>query len=166
MPNKNRIPRSETVAFVAEHLKKDASIAMSELKKLGQAAGHNIYGLIVGLARKSLGLKRATPKAKRGPGRPPGKRGPGRPPGKRGPGRPPGTRGPGLPPGSGRRAPGRPPGRRGPGRPPGRRGPGRPPKSTAFAGLDGVVAHMKGLEREVASLRAALGRIADVAAGA
>ena len=141
--------REETVKFAASHMKKNEKITMPELKKLGKAAGHNIYPLILGLARKVLGWKRKTKVAGRGPGRPPGKRGPGRPPGKRGPGRPPGSKN-----------------KRGPGRPPGRRGPGRPRKMAGAAGLTGIVAHFRDIEREVASLRSALSKIADIAAGA
>ncbi len=136
MPKHNR---DETVAFAAGHMKKNPEIEMSELKNLGKPLGYNIYPLIIGYARKALGLKRATPKPRKA-----GKRGPGRPPGKRGPGRP--------------------PGRRGPGRPPGHRGPGRPRKAMDMsAGLAGIAAHMRDLEREVTTLRAALAKIGDLA---
>jgi hypothetical protein len=63
------------------------------------------------------------------------------------------------------------PSKRGPGRPRGsknripsgpmRRGPGRPPKSS-LNGIDGVIAHVRGLEREVADLRARMAKIAAV----
>lgn len=130
--------KEQSVAFAAKHLKKNPDMSMSELKALGSKEGINIYPLIIGLANKSLGRsKPKRGKSGRGPGRPPGKRGPGRPPGKRGPGRP-----------------------------PGRRGPGRPPKSADPASaLQGIVAHMRELEREVASLRGALAKISDIAAG-
>lgn len=124
---KVKIPRAETVSFAAGHMKKNPEITMPELKKLSKGTGHNIYPLILGLARKELGLKRATPVARRGPGRPAGRRGSGRPPGRRGPGRP-------------RQA------------------------GSMVAGLNDVVAHMRGLEKEVTSLRTALGRIGDLAA--
>lgn len=75
--------RAATVAFAAGHMKKNPSITMSELKKLA-GKKHNIYPLILGLARKELGWERParTVPSRRGPGRPgsaPARRGPGRP---------------------------------------------------------------------------------------
>ncbi len=123
--------RDETVAFAAGHMKKNPEISMNELKKLGRPEGFNIYPLIIGYARKALGLKRATPKSRK----------------------------------AGKRGPGRPPGKRGPGRPPRRRGHGRPRKAVDMsAGLAGIAAHMRDLEREVTSLRLALGKISQLAA--
>jgi hypothetical protein len=67
------------------------------------------------------------------------------------------------------------PSKRGPGRPKGSknkvagRGPRRPPgsgrKASSLTGLSGVIAHVRGLEREVADLRARMAKIAAVAAG-
>jgi hypothetical protein len=69
------------------------------------------------------------------------------------------------------------PSKRGPGRPKGSknkvasgRGPGRPKGSgrkamSSFNGLDGVIAHVRGLEREVADLRARMAKIAAVVTG-
>lgn len=58
---------------------------------------------------------------------------------------------------------------RGPGRPPGKgRKPGRPAgpgrAETKLDGFEGIVTHVRGLEREAADLRARLSRIADLAA--
>ncbi len=138
--------REEAIAFVVENMKKNPDISMGELKSLGKAKKINVYPLIIGYAKKQLGLGKATPAAKRGPGRPPGKRGPGRPPGKRGPGRPPAS---GAAP-------------RGPGRPAGR--PVSRMNDPAAAGHR-VIAHVRELEKEVATLRAALGKISEIARG-
>ena len=80
--------RQEIVDFVAKHMKKNPGITMSEAKALGKKKGYNIYPLIMGLARKELGLgrpkkkatrKRRAAKATARATRRPGKRGPGRP---------------------------------------------------------------------------------------
>jgi hypothetical protein len=147
-------------------MKKNPDVTMSELKTLGGRQGIHVYPLIMGLARKELGLgskrkgasKKATKKTRAA-----GARGPGRP-------RKAGTRGPGRPPKAGTRGPGRPrkAGTRGPGRPrkAGVRGPGRPPKaggpSDPAAAISKVLSHMRDLEREVSSLRAAMAKIADI----
>ena len=108
--------RASAVAFAKQHIKKNPDITMSELKKLA-GKKHNIYPLIIGLAKNELGMGR--PKRKKAPVRR-GKVG--------------------------------------------RRGPGRPPKSAdPAAALENVVAHMRELEKEVASLRAALAKIGDIA---
>lgn len=73
--------RAETVKWAAKHMKENPDISMTELKKLGNKAGHHIYPLILGLARKELGWARPKKKAarkkavvrggvRRGPGRP------------------------------------------------------------------------------------------------
>jgi hypothetical protein len=136
--------RAATVTWAAGHMKANPDITMAELKKLGAAAGHHVYPLILGLALKELGLSgRARRPASRKAAKKTGKRGPGRPPGSRGPGRP--------------------PGRRGPGRPPGRRGPGRPPKQMdPAAAISSVLTRMRDLERERDALRKALGRVQDI----
>jgi hypothetical protein len=67
--------RAETVAFAAEQMKKKPGITMGEMRDLGEREGFHIYPLIMGLARRELGLGRAT----KAPVREPGKRGPGRP---------------------------------------------------------------------------------------
>jgi hypothetical protein len=46
-----------------------------------------------------------------------------------------------------------------PGRKPRKRDPGQPAKSQAVWGLDGLVAHIKGIERERDQLKATLDRI-------
>lgn len=102
--------RAEAVAFAAQHIKKNPNISMTELKKLA-GKKHNIYPLIIGLAKTELGMGR--PKRAKATGR---------------------------------------------------RGPGRPRKSAdPAAALNNVVAHMRELEREVASLRAALAKISNIA---
>ncbi len=83
--------RAATVAFAAKHMKKKPDIEMSELKKLGKKAGHNIYPLIIGLARRELGWAKPKPAAKRRTKTAASRRGPGRPRkagARRGPGRP------------------------------------------------------------------------------
>jgi hypothetical protein len=93
---KETADRATIVAFVAKLLKSNPDMSFSEMKKASKEAGHHIYPLIVGLARKELGWVRNRTAApapggvKRGPGRPPKnavavpgapmKRGPGRPP--------------------------------------------------------------------------------------
>lgn len=73
--------RAKTVAWAAKHMKKKPDISMSELKKLGKKAGHHIYPLIMGLARKELGWASAKKKTrKKAAGRVGARRGPGRPP--------------------------------------------------------------------------------------
>ena len=57
-------PRSTAVDFVAGHMKKNRDITMAELKKLGKKKGINVYPLIIGLARKQLGIKKKTTKKK------------------------------------------------------------------------------------------------------
>jgi hypothetical protein len=48
-----------------------------------------------------------------------------------------------------------------------RRGPGRPPKAkaTALSGIDGIVAHIKGVERERDQLRATIEKLRGVLSG-
>ncbi len=125
--------RAATVAFAAKHMKKKPDITMSDLQKLA-GKKHNIYPLILGLARKELGWGRPKKKtaAKRAPGRPP------KTAGRRGPGRPRKTTG--------------------------RRGPGRPRKTSDPAdAISAVVNRMRDLERETDSLRKALDKIAGIA---
>ena len=72
--------RAEAVAFAKAHIKKKPENTMTELKKLA-GKKHNIYPLIIGLAKNELGMgrpKRA--KAATRGGRKLGRRGPGRPP--------------------------------------------------------------------------------------
>lgn len=94
--------------------------------------------VVYGRARAALGLaKKAKAPSKRGPGRPEGSE---NKVAGRGPGRPVGSgRGPSRPKGSG--------------------------KKSSSGGLSDVIAHVRGLEREVADLRARMARIAAVAAG-
>lgn len=64
--------RQVVVDFAAKHMRKNPDITMSELQDLGRKEGHNIYPLILGLARKQLGWsskKKRSTKKKR-PGRP------------------------------------------------------------------------------------------------
>ena len=101
--------RAKAVAFAKQHIKKNPDITMSELKKLA-GKKHNIYPLIIGLAKNELGMGR--PKRKKA--------------------------------GSSRRA---------------YRARGGDPA----AAISNVLDHMRELEREVASLRAALAKISDIA---
>ncbi|MAG56599.1 MAG: hypothetical protein CMJ83_09945 [Planctomycetes bacterium] len=110
--------------FAAAHIKKNPAITMTELKKLAKKKKINIYPLIIGLAKNTLGMGR--PKRK-----------------------------------TAKKATAA---RRGPGRPAGRRGPGRPRKVADPAeAISNVLAHVRDLEREVVSLRAAMVKISDLA---
>ena len=130
--------RADTVAFVARIMRKNPDVSMTELKKLGEPKGYNIYPLIIGLARRELGMKRSAPARKAG---------------RKARRKKTATRkaaatktAPIL--------------RK-------RRGPGRPRKQTsAIDALEGVVSRVRELEQEVQDLRAALARIAEVAVNA
>jgi hypothetical protein len=57
--------KEEAVNFVADHLIKDPDMPMKELQVLGAEQGINVYPLIMGLAKKQLGMgnpKRAVPR--------------------------------------------------------------------------------------------------------
>lgn len=79
-----KVPRSQTVEFVAKMLKSNPGIAYTDIVKEGKKAGHHVYPLIVGLAKNTIGMgskKKRAGKPGRKPGRPAGSgRGPGRPP--------------------------------------------------------------------------------------
>mgnify|MGYP006381928167 FL=1 len=71
--------RETAVSWVAERMKKNPEISMTELAKLGKKDRIHVYPLIIGLARKKLGMgpkrkaarkPRAAFALKRGPGRP------------------------------------------------------------------------------------------------
>lgn len=55
--------RQKVVDFVAAQMKKKPDITMTELKKLAGPKGLNVYPLIIGLARKKLGIKSTKKKA-------------------------------------------------------------------------------------------------------
>ena len=101
--------RAKAVAFARQHIKKNPDITMSELKKLA-GKKHNIYPLIIGLAKNELGMGK--PKRKKAA--------------------------------SSKRV---------------SRGRGGDPASA----ISNVLDHMRELEREVASLRAALAKISTIA---
>lgn len=123
------------VDFAAKHMKKNPDITMSELKKLGASEGHNIYPLILGLARKQLGWGRGvgTKKAtkKKRVGRPRGSTNAA-----------PVTRKKGRRKQSSVAAMG---------------------GADATAALSGIVAHVEELEGQVRAMREALAQIADIA---
>jgi hypothetical protein len=108
--------REQAVSFVVDHLKKKPNITMSELRTLAKPKKINIYPLIIGYAKKQLGLGPARPR-KRGPGRPPkAKR-------------------------------------------------GRPARrmNDPTSAMQGVISHVRELERQSAALRALLSKIAELA---
>ena len=57
--------RPDTVKWTAQQMKKNPGASMTDLKKLGSAAGYHVYPLIIGLARKELGWSRPKKKATR-----------------------------------------------------------------------------------------------------
>ncbi len=87
---KSDVHRTEVVDFVAKLVKSNPEMPFPEIKSLGKKQGYNVYPLIMGLAKKQLGIGRASmPKAPKPPKAPkaaapaaPGvvRRGPGRPP--------------------------------------------------------------------------------------
>ena len=109
--------RPDTVKWAAQQMNKNPSASMTDLKKLGNAAGYHVYPLIIGLARKELGWSRPKKKAQARGGA--------------------------------------------------RRGPGRPRKmDNPATAIQAVITRMNDLEREATALRAALGKIADIASRA
>jgi hypothetical protein len=50
--------KEEAVNFVAGYLKNDPDMPMRELQELGARQGINVYPLIMGLAKKKLGMGR------------------------------------------------------------------------------------------------------------
>jgi hypothetical protein len=50
--------KEEAVNFVAGYLKNDPDMPMRELQELGDKQGINVYPLIMGLAKKKLGMGR------------------------------------------------------------------------------------------------------------
>ena len=56
--------RAKAVTFAKQHIKKNPEITMTELKKLA-GKKHNIYPLIIGLAKNELGMGRPKRKASR-----------------------------------------------------------------------------------------------------
>jgi hypothetical protein len=57
--------KEEAVNFVADHLIKDPDMPMKQLQELGRNEGINVYPLIMGLAKKQLGMgnpKRVAPR--------------------------------------------------------------------------------------------------------
>ncbi len=111
--------RPDTVKWTAQQMKKNPGASMTDLKKLGSAAGYHVYPLIIGLARKELGWSRPKKKATR---------------------------------------------KKAQARGGARRGPGRPRKmDNPATAIQAVITRMNDLEREAATLRAALGKIADIA---
>lgn len=113
--SKPRYSRPDTVKWTAQQMSKNPGASMTELKKLGSAAGYHVYPLIIGLARKELGWSRPKKKVAR------------------------------------KKAAGQ-------------RGPGRPRKvDSPAAAIQAVIARMNALEKEAATLRKALAKIADIA---
>lgn len=135
MPKTTKTFASPLMQFVVDKLRAAKDASYQDIAEAAKEKGLKLVPIVYGRARAALGLAKKV-KVK-------SKRGPGRPKGSKnkvGSGR-----GPGRPKGSGR-------------------GPGRPPKSS-LNGIDGVIAHVRGLEREVADLRARMAKIAAVAVG-
>ena len=129
--------RATVVTFVAKLIKSDPEISYADMKKKCRDAGLHIYPLIVGLARKELGMAPSV-KAKTAP----------KPAGKRGPGRPRKDAAAAAP---------------APTAAPAKRGPGRPPKARALLATGDAAGALAALEREFSAMREALRAIADVA---
>lgn len=184
-------PRAETVAFIAGELRRNPSLSLDELQAIAKAAGFHVYTGVLRDARSAAGLEpisRSLPRRPRAEtaafvtrelrknpdisiaelktiGKTKGfniynlivgqtRRELGLRPLKGG--RPRGVRGSSRAPENG-----------GSGGLQGRRSPGRPRKQTdAAAGLTELASHMRDLENEIVSLRAALVKIADIAEGA
>ncbi len=84
---KTEIPRSVVVEFVAKLIRSDAQMPYSAIVSTAKKQGYHVYPLIMGLAKKKLGMGRKKPAAARAPGAPiaesgskSARRGPGRPP--------------------------------------------------------------------------------------
>ena len=116
-------------AFVKDYLTKKKGAPFAEVAEAAKAAGHKVYPIVYGRAQLLLGHVKAGKKAAK---KTAVKRGPGRPP---------------------KSATAR--------AMPARRGPGRPPKAASgnLGGLDGLVAHVRGLERERDQLRATIEKL-------
>ncbi len=116
-------------AFVKDYLTKKKDASFAEVAEAAKAAGHKVYPIVYGRAQLLLGHVKAGKKAAKKTAV------------KRGPGRPPKS--------AAARAM------------PARRGPGRPPKAASgdLGGLDGLVAHVRGLERERDQLRATIEKL-------
>ena len=116
-------------AFVKDYLSKKKDASFSEVAEAAKAAGHKVYPIVYGRAQLLLGHVKAGKKAAK---KTAAKRGPGRPAKK-----------------VASRAM------------PARRGPGRPRKAAAanVGGLEGLVAHVRGLERERDRLRATIEKL-------
>lgn len=127
--------RATVVTFVAKLIKSDPEISYGDMKKKCRDAGLHIYPLIVGLARKELGMAPSA-KAKSAP----------KPAGKRGPGRPRKDAAAAAPTAA-----------------PAKRGPGRPPKARTMLATGDAAGALAALEREFSAMREALRAIADVA---
>ena len=83
--------RAETVEYVAKLVKSNPDMSYADIVKEARKAGHHVYPLIMGLAKKALGIGQPRRSARRGrPGRPKGRPGrrPGRPAGMARRGRP------------------------------------------------------------------------------
>lgn len=116
-------------AFVKDYLTKKKGAPFAEVAEAAKAEGHKVYPIVYGRAQLLLGHVKAGKKAAKKTAV------------KRGPGRPPKS--------AAARAM------------PARRGPGRPPKAASgnLGGLDGLVAHVRGLERERDQLRATIEKL-------
>ena len=120
-------------AFVKDYLTKKKGAPFAEVAEAAKAAGHKVYPIVYGRAQLLLGYVKAGKKtAEKAPTQNAAKRRPGRPAKK-----------------AAARAM------------PARRGPGRPRKAAAanIGGLDGLVAHVRGLERERDQLRSTIEKL-------
>ncbi len=140
MPNTEKTFASPLMQFVVDQLRANKNATYREIADAAQKKGMKLAPIVFGRAKLALGMVKAGQGKTKRAAAAAGKRGPGRPKGS--------GRGPGRPPGSGR-------------------GPGRPRGSNSKAGLDGiegVIAHVRGLEQEVSDLRDTLAKIAQLAA--
>ena len=136
MPKAAQTAASPLMQFVVEHLRAVKDAPYKEIAEAAAKKGLKLVPIVYGRARAALGMAKKAKPAKAG-------------------------RRPGRPKGSTNKVDGR-----GPGRPKGAgRGPGRPASAAAPGSMDAVIAYVRGLERDVADLRARLERISGLAGG-
>ncbi len=167
----------ESAAFAAKLIRKNPDISMAELQKAAKPHGIRIYPLAIGKAKVSLGMgrKKKASKKKRTKKKTTKRKTTRRMATKRRATKRKTTRRKATKRKATRKKPAKrktrrkkATARRGPGRPKGsktrRRGPGRPRKAaTPAAALTQIAKQMRDMEKEVASLRSALSKIADLA---
>lgn len=140
----------DAFAFVKDFLTTHKSASYAEVREAATAAGHSIYPIVYGRAQLLLGYTKAKPAAKPAAGKPAGGKPAG---GKPAAGKHAATTRPASKPARSMSAP-----------VPGRR-PGRPAKSSAAVGIESLVDHIRGVERERDRLRSTLEKLRGLLAG-